>query len=361
MKLRHEAARLVGYANHAAKRLEGRMAKTPDAVMKFLNDLISRAAPRAREQVAELLALKEADLAASGVPFDGNLYVWDLSYYGRLLVKKKYNVDHQKIAEYFPVHKTMSGMLRIFGQLLGLVFVELTSDEDRGRASPTGKAAEILWHESVVLYAVWDEDSDIQGAPPEFVGYLYLDLHPRPGKYGHACSATMRSGFQYPDGTRCYPATCLIANLTPPTTSKPSLLKYSEVVTLFHELGHGMHDLVSRTVYSRFHGVQVARDFIEAPPQMLENWCRIPSCLAALSSHYETGEPLPQDMLEALIESKRETSALSMIDQLSYATFDMAVHTYPVHKKEPDYAELYGAVYREVTRIKEFEALRKLS
>lgn len=355
MKLRHEAARMLGYPNHAARRLEGRMARTPETVIKFLEDLQSRISRQAREEANELRAVKEADLTASGVPFDGNLYAWDLQFYHRLLVKTKYKIDYERIREYFPLDETVSRMLRMFGQLLGLVFVELRDDQERGRASPTGKAEDIFWHESVMLYTVWDDDA--QG---EFVGYLYLDLHPRLGKTGKARCATIRSGFRYPDGTRCYPATCLVADFSPPTSIRPCLLRYREIVTLFHELGHCMHDLVSRTTYARFHGVSVARDFIEAPSQMLENWCRIPSCLAALSSHFETGEPIPHTMLEGLIDANRDKSAMNMIDQLGYALFDMAIHTHPMHEKEPNYPELYCAVHREVTAVKGFEALGKL-
>jgi len=160
----------------------------------------------------------------------------------------------------FPLDETVSRMLRMFGQLLGLVFVELRDDQERGRASPTGKAEDIFWHGPVMLYTVWDYDT--QG---EFVGYLYLDLHPLLGKAGKARCATIRSGFRYPDGTRCYPATCLVADFSPPTGTQPCLLRYREIVTLFHELGHCMHDLVSRTTYAipwRFSGSRLYRSAI---------------------------------------------------------------------------------------------------
>ncbi|KAK1760074.1 Saccharolysin 1 [Echria macrotheca] len=356
MALRHESARMLGYPNYAAMRLEQRMAKTPEAVITFLEDLRAYITPRAKEEISEILAVKEAHLASLGKPFDGCLYSWDLGYYSRLLEKKKFDVDYQTIAEYFPLYHTISGMLSIFGQLLRLVFVELKTDEDRGRASPTGKAADILWHESVVLYTVWEDDDE--EAPeqtpksPGFIGYLYLDLHPRPGKHARAVCLTVRSGYQNVDGTRCYPATCLLANFSPATDSRPALLPYRDMITLFHELGHCMHDLVSRTTYARFHGVSVARDFIEAPSQMLENWCRIPSCLSELSAHYETGERIPLDLLERLVEAKRESSALDVLGQLGHAAFDMAIHTFPMHEREPDYGVMFNRVYREVTGVK---------
>ncbi|KAK4444171.1 peptidase family M3 [Podospora aff. communis PSN243] len=362
MKLRHEAAQLLGYPNHAAKRLEARMAKTPETVVQFLDELRSRISPRVKKEVAEILAAKEADMLASGRPFDGNVYARDIYDYPDLIAKRKYSVDYEEISQYFPLSKVLSGMLAVFGRLLGLIFVELKSDEERGRASPTGNAADILWHESVVLYAVWNDDTPHDNADQaEFVGYLYLDLHPRPGKHAKGLCATVRSGYRYPDGTRCHPATCLIMNLNPPTKSSPSLLQYRQIITLFHELGHCMHDLVSITTYSRFHGVTVARDFIEAPSQMLEYWCRVPSCLVALSSHHETGETIPLDMLERLVDANRESSAMDILDQLSYAAFDMAIHTHPMHEEDPSYPDLFGALYREVTGLKHDEALGNLS
>jgi metallopeptidase MepB len=356
---RNEAALLLGYANHAAKRLEVKMAKTPDTVIKFLDDLCSHTLQHVKKEVDELLAIKKADLSTSDIPFDGNIYSWDLAFYARILKEQKYNIDQLKVAEYFPLHKTISGMLRLFGHLFGLIFIEIKDEEDRRSVSPTGKTADIFWDESVVLYTVWDDDT--QGTNNAFVGYLYLDLYPRPGKYGHACCSTLRTGFQNPDGTRCYPATCLIANLTKPTSSKPSLLRHKEVVTLFHELGHGMHDLVSRTTYSRFHGILVVRDFIEAPSQMLENWCWIPSCLRSFSSHYETGDFIPEDMIKSLIDAERNDDALGMLGQLDFGIFDMTIHTQPVHEKEINYSELFGSLFRKFTDIKGLEALGILS
>ena len=353
--LRNEAARLLGYANHAAKILEVKMAKTVSTVTTFLDNLCSHASRHAEKEVERLRAIKMADMPASNIPFDGSIYSWDVAFYSRMLKEQQYSIDQLKVAEYFPLQTTISGMLRLFGCLFGLVFVEIEDNEDGRSVSPTGNIADILWHESVVLYSVWDDDGE--GTSNAFVGYLYLDLHPRDGKYGHAVCTTLRSGFRNPDGTRCYPATCLIANLTKPTSSKPSLLKHREVITLFHELGHGMHNLVSRTIYSRFHGIAVVQDFVEAPSQMLENWCWIPSCLRSFSSHYKTGDPIPKDMVERLIDAERVNKSLGIIDQLDYSIFDMAIHTQSIHDKEVNYPELLGSFYRRSTGIKGPEAL----
>lgn len=218
-------------------------------------------------------------------------------------------------------------MLNIFEKLFGLVFVELNA-EDRKNISPTGKAEDIVWHEDVIMFSVWNDQSE----GGEFVGYLYLDMHPRPSKYGHAANFNLQPGFLEPDGkTRWYPATALVCNFSKPTPKKPSLLKHDEVVTLFHELGHGIHDLAGRTKFSRFHGTSTVRDFVEAPSQMLENWCWTPSQIKSLSGHFETGDKIPDDLVERLVSTKNVNGALFNLRQLHFGIFDMAVHSPKSH------------------------------
>jgi metallopeptidase MepB len=218
------------------------------------------------------------------------------------------------------------------------------------------------------LFSVWDDEGEGSG----FVGYLYLDLHPRPGKYGHAANFNLQPGFIQEDGKRRYPATALVCNFSKPTAKKPSLLKHDEVVTLFHELGHGIHDLVSRTTYSRFHGTNTVRDFVEAPSQMLENWCWTPSQLKALSKHYsylkpeykstyeeESGskerasETIPDDLIDSIIKTKHVNDALFNLRQLHFGTFDMAVHEPKSHKdiEEMPISELYNKLRKEISKI----------
>jgi len=156
-----------------------------------------------------------------------------------------------------------------------------------------------------------------------------LDLHPREGKYGHAANFNMQPGFTKKDGSRHYPVTALVCNFSKPTKDKPSLLKHNEVVTLFHELGHGIHDLVAITKYSRFHGTSVVGDFVEAPSQMLENWCWTKAELTSLSSHYVTGEKIPTHLVDSVIRSKHVNGAIFNLRQLHYALFDMKVHNIP--------------------------------
>ena len=314
------------------------MAKTPETVMTFLADLRDRAFRHKSKEIDELLSIKQTDLSSRGLPIESELYKWDRPYYTRLFKEKKYAVDNLKIAEYFPLHPVVTAMLKLFGDLFGFVFIELKDDEDRAKISPTGKASDLTWHEDVILYSVWNDDD----AGGEFVGYLYLDLHPRPGKYGNAQCYGLQLGFSHPDGQRQYPSTVLITNFTKPTKEKPSLLHHNELVMLFHELGHGMHDLSGRSQYSRFHGAETVGDFNEAPSQMLENWCWDTAGLKLLSSHYKTGELLPDAMIEALLRTKHTHAALKLLGMLPVCLFDMAVHSARAENGKVDVAKIYS-------------------
>ncbi|EFQ27446.1 peptidase family M3 [Colletotrichum graminicola M1.001] len=304
MALRHEAARLLGYANHAAFSVEDRMAGSPQRVNTFLSSLRSKLTQAGKAEREALLEVKRRDAEARGEAFDGRLYVWDVQYDIRLLSQERYSVDQEKIAEYFPLQPTVEGMLRIFQHLFGMVFHEIQGGE-RDTLSPTGKGDseypdrdDLVWHEDVQTFAVWDVEGE--GALP------------------------------------------------PASANPPSLLRHSDVVMLFHELGHGIHELVSRTQLARFHGpMGTAVDFGEAPSQMLENWCWDPEQLSGLSRHYsylseaclqdwqalegnshaqQPPERIPRDVAEGLLRSKHVGGALSALIQLSIGIFDMAVH-----------------------------------
>lgn len=347
INLRKEAASILGYESHAAYELETTMAKTPEAVMGFLEGLRVRASRNRSKAVAELLNVKKSEMASRD-QCDDELYVWDTDFYTRLLKEKEYSVDQLKISEYFPLQATVAAMLKLFGKLFGFVFVDLQDEVERARISPTGKANDLIWHEDVLLYSVWNDDD--QGG--EFAGYLYLDLHPRPGKYGNAQCAGLQLGFQRQDGKRHYPSTALIANFTKPTKDKPSLLKHAEMLMLFHELGHGMHDLSGRCQYSRFHGAETVGDFNEAPSQMLENWCWDPKGLKLLSSHFETGETMPNDMIAALIRTKHVSAAFDVLNQVRFCLFDMRVHDVRVKDEDIDFSELYNELYNTTIGLK---------
>ncbi|EED20714.1 metallopeptidase MepB [Talaromyces stipitatus ATCC 10500] len=373
MVLRDEAARLLGYPNHAAFRIEDKMAKTPETVNTFLGDLRSRLTAGGFKEIEKLKELKKADVESRSEKFDGHYFLWDHRFYDRLMLEKEYQLDHQKISEYFPLQTTIRGMLEIFEELFGLVFVEVKG-EDRASISPSGKGEDIVWHEDVQLFSVWDDEAQGSG----FVGYLYLDLHPREGKYGHAANFNLQPGFIDSNGNKRYPATALVCNFSKPTAKKPSLLKHDEVVTLFHELGHGIHDLVAKTIYSRFHGTNTVRDFVEAPSQMLENWCWTPSQLKSLSRHYSTlsdeyrksweessgsstAAParIPDDVIESLIRTKHVNDALFNLRQLHFGIFDMTMHTPSSHEEIVNLnpTVTYNTLRKEISQIEGPEVL----
>jgi metallopeptidase MepB len=350
--LRDEAARLLGYKDHASFRIEDKMAKTPETVNEFLHDLKVQLTPGGEKEVEHLKGIKKQDLEARGLGStnDGNYYIWDNRFYDRIMVENEYSIDENKIAEYFPLQSTIEGMLKIFEELFGFVFVEVNGEEALSKISESGKGSDVLPHPDAKLFSVWDDEAE----GGSFVGYLYLDLHPRPGKYGHAANFNLQPGFSYPNGTRRCPATALVCNFSKPTETKPSLLKHDEVVTLFHELGHGIHDLAGRTRYSRFHGTNTVRDFVEAPSQMLENWCWTPSQLKNLSKHYVTGEQIPDDLIAKQISTKNVNGALFNLRQLHFGIYDMIVHTPKSHEEAEAFklSDLYNELRQEITGLK---------
>lgn len=346
--LRAEAAQILGYSNHAEYKLETKMAKRSETVMQFLDELKSLALPLRSPEMQDLLRLKQADAQAQQSPMDDKLYQWDTSFYYRVLKEEKYALDPLEVAQYFPLIPTASAMLRLFGELFGLVFVEVQDSKDRARISPTGNAEDIVWHEDVLLYSVWNSP-DVE-VDERFVGYVYLDLCPRPGKYGHAACWCLQPGFLRPNGTRVFPVTAVLANFTKPTAEKPSLLKHHEVVTLFHEIGHGIHKLVARTTYSEHHDGTV-RDFVEAPSQMLENWCWLPQMLQRFSSHYETGEAMPDELASRIVRAKHVGDVHHVLSQLRLCYFDMAVHRIRPGDDEIDLSKMYNESLVDLTGI----------
>lgn len=372
--LRDEMARLLDYPSYAEFVIEDKMMKSAKKVDDFLGSLRGRLADGGLQEIETLKALKKKDVESRGEKFDGHYFLWDHRYYDRMMQEQDYQLDQNLISEYFPLQTTIQGMLKIFEELFGLVFVEITG-ADRDAISPTGKGDDIVWHQETQVFSVWDDEGEGTG----FVGYLYLDLFPREGKYGHAANFNLQPGFIMPNGTRRYPATALVCNFSKPTPKKPSLLKHDEVVTLFHELGHGIHDLVSKTTYSRFHGTNTVRDFVEAPSQMLENWCWTPSQLKALSKHYSSlspeyyeawktsstdskGKPddtLPDDLIEKLLKTKNLNGALFNLRQLHFGIYDMTIHEPKSHAdvEAMDFSGLYNHLRKDISKLDGPESL----
>lgn len=317
------------------------MAKTPSAVtdlLTSLHDLIIRHLP---SDLSKLLHLKKHDPAAQDQP-NANVILWsDIPYYTRLYEEQNYSVDQDRIAEYFPLYETVSKMLALFGKLLGFEFIELTKRGTNSAAEQVGQG--LIWHTDVRLYSVWN-DSQEGG---EFAGYLYLDLHPRPGKAGGAQCCPLQLGFSHADGHRHHPSTVLLTNFPNPSPGKPSLLHHSSLTLLFHELGHCIHDLSGQSTYSRFHGAETSIDFSEAPSQMLENWCWDAVALRELSGHYETGGRLPDEVIEALVWMKGVLAAVKIMPQMRMTVFDGVVHSALESGEEID----VGKIYRECDEL----------
>lgn len=330
------------------------MAKTPRAVNNLLNDLRTRLAPLATKELNQLLQAKKKDCETRNLPFDGSFYHWDWAFYASQISKQEHDLDNKKVAEYFPIDSAITGMLRLFGGLFGIVFVRLAA-EDLERISPTGVSEDVMYHRDIIMFSVWNDESEGNG----FLGYLYMDAHPREGKYRHVANFPLELGHQRTDGTRFYPSTALVCNFPAPTKDKPSLLDHEHIVDLFHELGHGIHSLVSRTRFSRHHGTAGKRDFVEAPSQMLEHWTWRAEYIKRISKHYLTGEQMSDDMAERIAASRHFLQALRNLRQLSSAIFDMEVHS-PKSRaalEKMDFTKRYNELRNELTGMKGPEAI----
>ncbi|EIM81645.1 metallopeptidase MepB [Stereum hirsutum FP-91666 SS1] len=334
LELRRNIAALLGYKTWADYVTEVKMIKNAQGVEEFLDDLEQRLRPVGLREREVLLALKKEELTSKGLPFDGEFNIWDYRYYDRKFIEESLSLDDSLVKEYFPVSVVVPVILEIYQSLLSVRFKEVKKEE----AS--------TWFEEVQMFEVWQE-----GAKDEtgFVGYCYLDLFPRASKYSHAAVWPLLPGYQLSSGKRQYPIAAMVANLAKPTPDRPALMRHDDVVTFFHEMGHVFHGLLSKTQFARFHGTSVARDFVEAPSQMLENWCWEPKVLEKMSSHYETSKPLSADLIEKIVKSRYVNVGLFYLRQLFFAKFDLKVH---VDNKAEDYTALWNNLREHISLVK---------
>ncbi|PPQ96842.1 hypothetical protein CVT26_006011 [Gymnopilus dilepis] len=328
MELRHKIASLLGYKTWADYVTEVKMAKTGKTVEDFLDDLEDKLKPLGIKELEGLRELKKKEHEEKGLPFDGKFYIWDHNYYRKKFFKHTLNLDGAEIKKYFPVSAVVPAVLSVYNHILSLRFEEV-------------KGASV-WHPDVQVFSVWE--TDVEG-DAGFVGYFYLDLYPRPGKFTHNAVWPVLQGYELPDKKRAYPIIVMVANLAKPTPERPALMGHQEVWTFFHEMGHIFHHLLSRTKFARFHGLNVTSDFGEAPSQMLENWCWEPQVLKKLSSHFETQKPLSPDLIDKLIKSRYSLTGLFYLQQVFFAKFDLVVHILPV---QDDYAHLWNSLRKKV-------------
>jgi Zn-dependent oligopeptidase len=296
--LRHERANLLGYETHAHFVLEERMAQNPTKVLSFLNDILEKAKPAATKEFEQLTTFaKELD----GIE---QLEKWDGAYYSEKLKQKLFNLDDEVLKPYFKLENVLNGAFTIANKLFGIHFKEVF-DIDK-------------YHSDVQTFEVLDENKNL-------VAIFYTDFFPRKGKRNGAWMTSFKPQY-IKDGNNERPHVSNVCNFTPPTATKPSLLTFNEVTTLFHEFGHGLHGMLANTTYPSLSGTSVFWDFVELPSQIMENWCYEPEALALFAKHYETGEIIPQEYVEKIKESASFLEGMATLRQLSFGLLDMEYH-----------------------------------
>ena len=314
VNLRHQRAQLLGYPSHAHFVLEERMAKTPEKVLEFLTELLEKAKPAAQSEFKKL-----EDFAKELDGID-QLEKWDAAYYSEKLKQKLFDLDDEKLKPYFKLENVIEGVFKIANKLYQLNFKEVY-DVD-------------TYHKDVKTYEVTDQNKD-------FIALFYADFHPRAGKRSGAWMTSFKA--QYKSNTKNErPHISNVCNFTKPTKSKPSLLSFSEVTTLFHEFGHGLHGMLANTTYKGLSGTNVSWDFVELPSQLLENWCYEKEALELFAKHYKSDEVIPMELIEKIKASATFHEGMQTLRQISFGLLDIAWHG-----KDPS----------SIKNVKEFETL----
>lgn len=300
LALKHELAQLLDFNNAAEESLATKMAQSPAQVLDFLQDLARRAKPQAQQDLAELTAFAQSEYAVK------ELAAWDITYYAEKLKQAKYAISDEQLRPYFPEHKVVAGLFTVLNKLFG-VEVKQRDGVD-------------VWHSDVKFYDIIDATGTLRGS-------FYLDLYARAKKRGGAWMDDCQGRRILPDGSVQTPVAYLTCNFNKPVGGKPALFTHDEVVTLFHEFGHGIHHMLTKVDAAAVAGINgVAWDAVELPSQFLENWCWQSEALAIISGHYESGEPLPQDLLDKMLAAKNFQSAMFLVRQLEFALFDFRLH-----------------------------------
>jgi Zn-dependent oligopeptidase len=298
-RLRYERANLLGYQSHADFVLEERMAESPTKVMSFLNNLLDNSLSFAKQEMADLIAYSKLN----GGPDE--LKKWDVPYYAEKLKKEKFAINDELLKPYFKLENVIQGVFETAKKLYGLTFVQRFDIP--------------LYHKDVTTY-------EVKNAQGEFLSVFYADFFPRASKRQGAWMTSYKNQ-KIENGVNVRPHVSIVCNFTKPTESKPSLLTFDEVTTLFHEFGHALHGMCANTQYGSLSGTSVFWDFVELPSQILENWCYEKECLDLFAKHYLTGEAIPEDYIQKIIDSSNFQSGLATVRQVGLATLDMAWHS----------------------------------
>ncbi|WP_299336015.1 M3 family metallopeptidase [uncultured Psychroserpens sp.] len=297
-KLRHERAQLLGYKTHAHFVLEERMAKTPEKVQDFLNELLEKAKPAAER---EFNTLKKFAKELDGID---TLQKWDGAYYSEKLKQKLFDLDDEQLKPYFKLENVIDGVFTIAERLYDLKFEEIDNIDK--------------YHEDVLTYKVTDTDGNL-------VSIFYADFFPREGKRNGAWMTVYKPQY-VKNGINDRPHISIVCNFTKPTKSKPSLLTFNEVTTLFHEFGHALHGMLANTTYPSLSGTSVFWDFVELPSQVLENWCYEKEALELFATHYETGDVIPMELIDKIKASATFHEGMQTLRQISFGLLDMSWH-----------------------------------
>ncbi|MGA9530961.1 MAG: M3 family metallopeptidase [Candidatus Babeliales bacterium] len=314
IQMRKELAQLLGYETYAAYELDNEMIKSVERATQFLDDLVARASLKEEKEYEQLIQ----DLPDS-VELTDNATIkpWDSSYLKAYYKRKMYDIDEALIAEYFPLHATINGLMALYEQFLTLTLTTTQFPEEL-----------VLWHEEVQCIQVRDKKTG------HLLGYVVLDLHPRENKFSHACAMTVVPAVRELNGEEPVAVSVVIANFPPATADKPSLLKRNDVSTLFHEFGHALHAVLGRTTMAGFSGTHVKRDFVEMPSQMLEEWLWDKETLRSLSAHYRTHAQLDESVIDRLIAMRHYNTGLWILAQIVYSYMSLFYFEDCIHKSE---------------------------
>ncbi|MFA0568717.1 oligopeptidase A [Vibrio gallaecicus] len=300
LKLRHEIARMLGFTTYSEKSLSTKMAETSDQVLGFLNNLAVKAKPQGEKEVEELRQFAEKEFGVA------NLELWDIAYYSEKQKQNLFEISDEELRPYFPEAKAVSGLFEVLNRVFGMSVKERT-DVD-------------TWHKSVRFFDIFDATNTLRGS-------FYLDLYAREHKRGGAWMDDCRGRRITESGELQTPVAYLTCNFNKPVGDKPALFTHDEVVTLFHEFGHGIHHMLTQVEAGAVAGINgVPWDAVELPSQFLENWCWEEEALAFISGHFETGEALPKEMLEKMLAAKNFQSAMFILRQLELGLFDFTLH-----------------------------------
>ena len=318
-ELRQARASLLGYPSYADFALEERMAETPEKVMNFLSELLSKAKPQALKELEQLKTF-------SGL---ADFQQWDFAYYAEKLKQERYQIDDSLLKPYLSLEKAVEGMFAVAHKLYGLRF-SLTDEVEK-------------YHPEVQTYKVTDEDGN-------YLALFYTDFFPRAGKRNGAWMTSYKEQYRDEQGKDSRPHISIVCNFTRPTDTVPSLLTFNELTTLFHEFGHALHGMLSKVTYPSLSGTNVARDFVELPSQLMENWCYEEEALRLFATHYQTGAPLPIEWVQKIKEASAFMEGILSVRQLNFGFLDMAWHTYP-HLERLESVHLFEQEATKVTQL----------